>query len=494
MKIAIPVYLGLLLLNICTGAYAQEDNIIILPDILTLDTAKAIALEHNPSLGAAEANIAEAEERVRQAWASYFPSVDVSLSASKTKLSDSDYKAARDGAFQGSFMGLQSQLQSALFGGLLPPVENLIQQGIQSTATGLYARSQIDDTVDNYSAGISLTWLLFDGFRREFASASARIGEENSRSAYDESKRLILSAVAGSYFNAQLARERITIAEADREFNEQQLREAKAKRRVGTGSLSDELNFEIRVNAAEDTLIKAEMQYKIAMIGLAALLGLPDPDMPENIDLEELAVETAQELEAPDVEAMIELAVENRPDLQQAKYMAQLAEANVGIQKSVFYPMVSGVASRNAIGTRNMGFDEDDFSTTIGINVSLNLFSGGRDKARLREAKAAHVSVKRILGYTEIQIKSEVRQAITSLDSARKSLLLQRKNADNTQQNRDLVEKGYKAGQTSLVRLNQAQLDLVQADANLALARVALRQAWHNLETATAQTISQETE
>jgi outer membrane protein TolC len=43
------------------------------------------------------------------------------------------------------------------------------------------------------------------------------------------------------------------------------------------------------------------------------------------------------------------------------------------------------------------------------------------------------------------------------------------------------------AGQVSLVRLNEAQRDLIQQQGRLALARVALRQAWHDLRVATGE-------
>jgi len=95
----------------------------------------------------------------------------------------------------------------------------------------------------------------------------------------------------------------------------------------------------------------------------------------------------------------------------------------------------------------------------------------------------------RSLAAAEIEVASDVRQAIESLEASQDNLKLQRANADYVQRNRDLVEKGYAAGQASLVRLNEAQRDLIEARARLALARVSLRQAWHDLRTATAETL-----
>ncbi len=51
------------------------------------------------------------------------------------------------------------------------------------------------------------------------------------------------------------------------------------------------------------------------------------------------------------------------------------------------------------------------------------------------------------------------------------------------------MEKEYNAGQASLVRLNESQKDLTTAQSNLALALVALRQAWVELETRTGNVL-----
>ena len=63
---------------------------------------------------------------------------------------------------------------------------------------------------------------------------------------------------------------------------------------------------------------------------------------------------------------------------------------------------------------------------------------------------------------------------------------LQRLNLVSARENRRIVAAEYEAGKASLVRLNQAQRDLIETDAGLALARIRLRQAWTDLRAATA--------
>ena len=79
---------------------------------------------------------------------------------------------------------------------------------------------------------------------------------------------------------------------------------------------------------------------------------------------------------------------------------------------------------------------------------------------------------------------------LARLTAAQQQLTLQRENAAYVEQNRDMVEKEFQAGQASLALLNQAQRDLVEAQAMLALAHVSLRAAWHALHTATAETLT----
>jgi hypothetical protein len=52
-----------------------------------------------------------------------------------------------------------------------------------------------------------------------------------------------------------------------------------------------------------------------------------------------------------------------------------------------------------------------------------------------------------------------------------------------------LVEKEYKAGVGSLVRLNEAQRDLIASQVQLAGARVSLRQAWYGLRASTGEIV-----
>lgn len=419
--------------------------------ILDLKTAGQITLAGNPSLAAAKARVRQAKERVLQARSAYWPQLDATASLSRVRLSDNAY---------------QVNLKSAR---LFDPT------------------STIDDPEDYYNAGLMATWVLFNGFERKFSNAAARYGKDQSESAQKDLKRLILSSVAGSYFAAQLALENIAIDRADEVFYNRQLMEAKARRRVGTGSLSDELNFKIRVNSARAKLLEAEKNYAAAMFGLAALLGIPDATFPALLKLARLEPETPEEMVPPDPDSLIAFACEHRPDIFQTDFALKQAGSEVEIARAKYFPTINLSASLDGDRTGNGNFEQDDFGSSVAIGLSYNLFSGGFNRANLSKAREKHVEAKKSLENIKISVTSEVRGSVANVELAQKQLVLQRSNAILVRQNRDLVEKEYKAGQGSLVRLNEAQRDLITARSRLAFALVSLRQSWYNLETDTGR-------
>lgn len=412
---------------------------------LELKTAQRIALRDHPSLSAARDRVEQAKARVRQAQAAYWPSLDASVSYSETWLSDGQIDSQR------------------------------------------WFDPSPDDSPETYQAGLEAGWLLFDGFGRRFQNAAARFGVEESKASHREASRLLASAVAGSFFAAQLARENIAIAEANEAFNQRQLQEARVRRRVGTGSLSDELNFEIRVNEARGDLIRARLSYRLAVLGLAELMALPSDWTGETLAVVALEDEQNAWMQAPEIQPLLDYALAHRPDVVQSRMAVERLKAQEKVRRSVFLPSVSAFASESGSRGDHARLNEGDFSTTVGVAVNYNLFSGGRDRALLEEAKSARAEAERFLESSLLAVTSEVRQSAASVIASQEQLDLQRVNTVFVEKNRDLVEKEYMAGQVSLVRLNEAQRDLIQQQGRLALARVALRQAWHDLRVATGE-------
>lgn len=418
-------------------------------DVLDLDTAVRVALLQNPSLAAAQARVAQAAEALRQAKSAYWPRLDASFSASRVDMAQNEYE--------------QQAAFSALFG------------------------TSLDDPETYYQLGLSASWLLFDGFTRKFSVLAAKYGESLTAAARDDVRRLLVSSVAGAFLSVQYAQENIIIAEADLAFNQRLLTEAQLRYDVGAGALSDVLNFEIKANAAETQRIQAVQSLKIGMVGLAAVMGLPGTALPDHLSLAPLKPASTEELGTPELETLLYEAYRSRPDLQQIDWAVRQAEAGVEAARGNYYPSLSLSADYRGERAGDTGFGSDDFGNTLAVGVSYNIFSGWLYDAQYQEAKVRLKEVEKNSQSAKLTVTADVRKALTRVLSAQEQLALQQASTQLVRRNRDLVEKEYKAGVGALVRLNEAQRDLTAAQVRLAAARVALRQAWYDLRTATGE-------
>lgn len=416
---------------------------------LDLTTAQRIALEANPSLAAAEARIQQAKARIDQTRAAYWPTLDGGGSWSRVDVSDA---------------------------ATLPGQE---------------------DPETHYRASITATVELFDGFARKFSKEAAVYGREESEAARLDAQRRLLAQVAAAYFNAQKARESISISEADARFNRQQLEEARIRRRVGTGSLSDEMNFEVRVNSARANVIQAEQSFEVAMAGLAGLLGLPEGAFSDSVSLAPLAADNMVETALPaelSPEELVRHALENRPDARGSDSAMDSALAGVGSARSALFPTVKLSGALDGSRADDPVFESDNFGNSVMLSVGFRFFDGGVRRARIAEANARRTEAEHHRQQARISIASEVRQAIVQLNSAKKQLELEASNQELVALTRDLVEKEYAAGQASLVRLNEAQRDLIQATGRLLTTRINLQMAKVNLDAATGLILKKQQE
>lgn len=415
-----------------------------LPEPLFVNDAIRIALKMSPNLDAARERINAAHERITQSRAGYWPTIDLTASATRVQ-----------------------------------------------SSPGLFTFPGLDSRYESYEAGLSANWLLFDGLAREARITAGESGWQESLLAHDDMKRLLIQAVHLACNNVFLARERMRIGDADAKFNARLVEETRHRFDAGSASLSECLNFEIRHNAALSSLITARDEEETALAVLAELMGVPESVPRDNLDLAPLEEAKEIDLALPDVEEELVYALAHRPDLERLHHAICAAEARVQEGEAANLPSVFVQAFYGFQRTDNPHFDlDDDNSAQASLNVAWNLFSGLADSAVIKEATAQSRVLESELAALWLTVVSEVRQKVTRLGSVQEQLALQRRNEELSREARDLVRKEYQAGQATLTRLNEAQRDLVTAEGNLSLARILLRQAWNDLDAVTSRNLA----
>jgi len=436
-----------------TVAWSQEEQEPVGPnfsgiEVLDIETAQRIALKGNPGIVAAGARLEQARARVKQAVAAWWPSLDVTATAARTRRSGSAYELAN-----------------------LPG---------QST----------DRTYNSSAAGLQATWVLFDGFFRSFKQEQTEFGEKSWAAARRDSQRLLVTAVAEAFLNAQLAQTKVKIAEADKKFYTKQLLDANNRFEVGTGSWGDVLNIKVQLNSARTSSMFGKREYEAAGYGLAALLGVSDSIFPDTVRLAELDKDfKPTEAGEDDAQTLIDEALAVRPDIRKLAMQVSEAEAVTGQAKAAFWPRVQLGGTVNGAQQGDFVVTGDDFGNAVSLNAAWNLFSGGADKARLFEARQKKREISYSLADLRNRVASEVRQDIALLAAAREQVRLQRESVGLVEENRQLAESEYEAGSASLVRLNEAQRDLTTTYGRLAQSLVGYHLARQRLLAATGRNL-----
>jgi len=214
------------------------------------------------------------------------------------------------------------------------------------------------------------------------------------------------------------------------------------------------------------------------------LMGIDDARLPEHTELSPLAEESAEELTSPDADEWVERALASRPDLSQKEYELKAKTEEVQAAKGQFSPSLSLSGSYGFDRLSNMRYRKNDQASAGALEFRWQLFTGGFRTSRVRFVEAKRWESAAQLRRLRQKVASDVRQAAIALIDTQEQVRLQRLNLVSATENRRIVKAEYGAGKASLVRLNQAQRDLVETDAALAQARIRLRQAWSDLRAA----------
>jgi outer membrane protein TolC len=418
---------------------------------LDLSAACGIALEQNPSLQAAIERVTQAGHRLRQAQAQYWPTLQGTLTGTRAGLSDREYE------------------QNAALIRIYDP------------------DAAVDDPQELYAASLQASLLLFNGLKRHFTNLAARTDHQRSIWAKQEVKRSLLQAVSRSYYSAQLARANIRIARADEAFQKRQLQEAQSRQQAGTGSLSEVLNFKVRLNAARTSRIRAEEGLQAALASLAALMGYETGRLPSELSLAPLRRESRERRSRPGRREALAYALAHRPDLKAQQHLLETAQARSKALKGDYFPDLHLRGELTGSRQADVGFEQEDVGYAVSLNLTYTFFNGGRRRAELGESRARMREARHGIREINLGLAAEIEEAMAGLEAAEQQLELQRSNVRLVKAARDLVEKEYAAGVGSLVRLNEAQRDLIRAESEFALALVAVLQAGIDLQASTGR-------
>jgi outer membrane protein len=339
------------------------------------------------------------------------------------------------------------------------------------------------------SSSLTLSWLLYDFGARSANLEIARQLLSAASSTLDATVQNVFQSALQAYYNTQAARAAVVAARESEKAARQSLSAAEVRYQVGSGTPADRLQAQTAWSQATLTRIRAEGLVRIAYGTLANAMGVDAGTPLELADFASGVVADAaferEAGEAADIDALIAQARRRRPDLKAAQAQLDAAQSNIDYARAAGLPRLSLGAGPSWQETASGGSDLGSHANSIGLTLSVPIFSGFDTTYRVRSAQANAQAVSAQRDSLSQQVALDVWSAYQSLATARQTI---RSSADllaSAEQSERVALGRYQAGVGSI-------LDVLNAQSALATARLQRIQAlldWHVSRAALAKAL-----
>ncbi|HWW21997.1 MAG TPA: efflux transporter outer membrane subunit [Steroidobacteraceae bacterium] len=415
-----------------------------------LNALVAQAFKANPTIPAAQAALAQAQEFVRAQRGFYYPSVAANFQAERVKVAGNNT--------QSSSLGIQGNGEN--FG-----------QPLQA-AVPLYYQF--------YTAGLAVGFVpdAFGANRRQVESLAAQ--SDAQRFALEATYITLASNVVGAAIQEASLRAQIEATRQIIAADEQCLQILRDQFRLGLAMRIDVAAQEAALAQAQTQLPPLQKQLEQTLDLIRALVGnLPNQDVPQTFELQALQLPPELPVSLP---ARI---IEQRPDVRAAEAQLRAANAQVGAAVAAMLPQfpISGTLGGNAAQIPLMFRGDGPFWTLVG-GVSQPVFAGG---TLLHTKRAASAALKQAASQYQIAVITAYQNVADSLQASlsdAEALAGAVEAEDAAKVTYDLTRRQMEAGYVNTLALlyaqtayNQALLTRIQDQATRYGDTVALFQA-----------------
>lgn len=354
------------------------------------------------------------------------------------------------------------------FGDYLPSVDANARYGLEHRNYGPV------DEFDGYDGQISITQMLYDGFQT--SSSVERLGEEHLVSYYE-----LLSAIEETslealraYLDVQRQRELLELAQNNLDAHQEVYNQVSQSAEAGVARAADLEQISGRLSLAESNLVVVASNLHDVKARYLRIIGVTPPS-----NLQE--VELGSGLVPMTVTEALKIAYEGNPEFRAAHRDIEAAEANVEENRSGYHPRLDLVASYGHRSYDTLGFDNSETDGRVGLELSMNLYRGGSDRARVRSAYDRVNVAKDLRDKACVDIRQEVQIAYNNVGNLEGQIPILNNHRLSSARVRTAYKDQFDIGERTLLDLLDAENEYFDAsrayvnaiyDRKLAVARV----------------------
>ncbi|HEP1062515.1 TolC family outer membrane protein [Klebsiella aerogenes] len=373
--------------------------------------------------------------------------------------------------------------------GLLPKVNLNYQNAPRNWQTQKYQASDIFGNVSDvtkrqqyrsYAGSVTLTQPLFDYeayAKYKTGVAQSLMSDEKYRSKYlDLAVRVITAYVSVAY-----AKDQIALAEAQKAAYKEQLALNDRLMAAGEGTVTDVAETQARYSLSEAQVIEARDILDSSQRDLEVIIGVPLDQLDALQTLRQGKFQVSP-LRFTAFDDWQKLAMERNPQLASSRHGVDAARYDVERNRAGFMPQVQLYASHSENDSSSDNTVNQTYRTdSIGVQVSMPIYSGGGVSASTRQAAARYGQAKYELDAQVGSIMNDLRKQFNQCISSQAKLRAYELAVKSAATQVEATRQSVLAGQRVNVDVLNAEQQLYAAQRDLAEAKYTYIKAWITL-------------
>jgi NodT family efflux transporter outer membrane factor (OMF) lipoprotein len=418
----------------------------VVPPYETPRAPVPVAFKEAPASGATWLPAAPADALERGPWWTLFG--DPELDALEAQVDISNQNVAQAVASYAQAQALVREQRAALF-----PVFTL--DGSARRSGGKGQTGQISANSYSLTAGASWEADLWGRLRAGVSAAQA--GAQASEADLAGARLSAQSALASDYFSLREADAEIELLRTSVEGYERSLQITQNRYTIGVAPKTDVLQAQTQLANTRADLASLRAQRARSEHAIAVLVGKAPGDFalapaPWRATLPAVPLGVPSTL------------LERRPDIASSERAVAQANAQIGIQRSAYFPSVALSASVGSVGAHITDlFSASGTLWSLGVSVAQTLFDFGATRARVEQAEAARDAT--IAGYrlTVLTAFQTVEDQLAGLHWLAEQEGLRRDASAAADLTEQQILNRYNAGQVSYTDVVTAQVSALSA-------------------------------
>ena len=376
---------------------------------------------------------------------------DIKIAESQRKEAKADYSAAK------SARGISISLSHST--GRNGYADNRLNP-IYDNAGNLIGTSYNKSIGNSHSNSITASLPLFTGGELQGQIGQAKANYRSMLSAEEQAYNEMKETATTGYFNMLNAGNMKALRQESVDRLQAHLDNVVAQYNVGIVARADVLRSEVELANAKQDYITASNEYDVAEATLNNIIGTPLGTT--------LLLKDRLQYEPYDNDMAYCLAYseQHRPELKQAEYGVDAAEAALVVARSGHMPKIYANASDNWGGNGSNWPGDDDENWSVGVTASINVFDSGVTWSKIHAAQEALVQAKESQRQIKDAVELEVRTDYLSMREAEKRITTAQVAVASAEEDYHIAVVRYQAGVGTNIDVMDAQEALTQAKTN----------------------------